>query len=86
MLILGFLLLSLFTMTFVFGFKVFSKPKVEHARNHAITGSVSNALRGEINVAKAESPEDVAKGFTVDIRNGELVACSQLSREAIKSN
>ena len=85
MLILGMVLLSLSVLFLVLGFRVFIKPKSEYMHNHKLTGSVRNALQGDINHAFASSPEDISKGFTIDLRNGELVSCSQLSREAIKS-
>ncbi|MBO7926766.1 hypothetical protein J5X91_10880 [Pseudoalteromonas sp. K222D] len=85
MLIFGMILLSLSIFIFILGFRVFIKPKNEYIHNHKITGSVSNALQGGINYSLASSPEEISKGFTVDVRNGELVSCSQLSREAIKS-
>lgn len=85
MLFLGMVLLSLSILLLVLGLKVLSKPKSEYVHNHKLTGSVSNALQGNMNHTSASSPEEISKGFTVDLRNGELVSCSQLSREAIKS-
>ena len=85
MLFIGMVLLSLSVLFFVLSFKVLMKPKAEFKHNHKLTGSVSKALKGNIDHDFACSPEEISKGFTIDSRNGEFVSCSQLSREAIKS-
>ncbi|MFB2643422.1 hypothetical protein ACE02D_14115 [Shewanella bicestrii] len=68
----------------VFGVQLLVHDRSEFDRNHAISGGLSNAIIGKLNDTHICTADEVSRGFTIDTRNGELVPCSQLAKEAIK--
>jgi len=83
--IFGVIIFSVSVLFVLFGLSLFAEPKASFEHNSRVTGSLKNALVGDINNDFAFSSDEISKGFTIDTRNGELVACSQLSREAINT-
>jgi hypothetical protein len=76
------LVFSIFVLAF--GIQLFLHDKNEFAHNHAVTGSLKNAIAGNLDEKQIRSSEELSEGFTMDLRNRELVPCNQLTRESIK--
>jgi multisubunit Na+/H+ antiporter MnhG subunit len=81
--VFGLIFLLIGTAIIALGIQVIFHNKDLYAHNHKITGCVSNAISGSLNEAATLSPVEISKGFTVDMRNRELLPCNQLSRESI---
>lgn len=81
--IIGLTILVMGIATLVISIQVLTHDKDAYAHNHSITGNIANAISGTLDESKSCSPDEVANGFNIDIRTGELVPCNQLSRESI---
>lgn len=80
----GLFFLATSAIFIVFGIKLFLHDNNEFKHNHILSGGLANTLVGSVNESKAHSSDEISRGFTIDVRSGELVPCSQLSREVIK--
>lgn len=83
--IIGIPLLIFGIAMLVIGIQILFEDKNKFNHNHKITGNLSNALVGNVDESQAITSDEITHGMVVDIRTGELVMTTQLSREAINS-
>ena len=80
---IGLTLLTVGIVVAVFGLKLATHDQYEFNHNHRVSNSLKHAVLGEMNQAASRSKDEVSRGFTVDVRTGEIAPCSQLSKESI---
>ena len=82
--LLGLCFLATSAFFIVFGIKLFLHDDNDFKHNHILSGGLANTIVGTVNEKKAYFSDEISRGFTIDVRSGEVVPCSQLSRDVIK--
>jgi len=81
--ILALLLMALGLFVIVFSIRISRIDKYEYQHNHRVSSNLRSVATGKMNEKFTRSKDEISRGFTVDIRSGELIPCSQLSKESL---